>query len=62
METGKEVTAEVKEPAADAAAGLHPKVQLSTLREVVDSEGFHDKRGWRRILAMWGATNAPFSR
>jgi hypothetical protein len=35
---------------------------LSALREVVGGEGFDDKRGWRRILALWGATNAPFSR
>jgi hypothetical protein len=32
------------------------------LREVVGGEGFDDKRGWRRILALWDATNAPFSR
>jgi hypothetical protein len=62
METVKEVTAEVKEATAEVAASLRPKVQLSTLREVVDSEGFDDKRGWRRILTLWGATKAPFSR
>jgi hypothetical protein len=62
MEQLKEVTAEVKEATAEVAASVGPKVQLSTLREVVDSEGFDDKRGWRRILALWGATNAPFSR
>jgi SH3-like domain-containing protein len=47
---------------AEVAASFRPKAQLSTLRQVVDSEGFDDKRGWRRILALWGATNAPFSR
>jgi hypothetical protein len=62
METVKEVTAEVKEATAEVAASLRPKVQLSALREVVGGEGFDDKRGWRRILALWGATNAPFSR
>ena len=62
METVKEVTAEVKEATAEVAASLRPKVQLSTLREVVGGEGFDDEHGWRRILALWGATNAPFSR
>jgi hypothetical protein len=62
MEMVKEVTAEVKEATAEVAASLRPKVQVSTLREVVDSEGFDDKRGWRRILTLWGATNAPFFR
>jgi hypothetical protein len=62
METAKEVTAEVKEATVEVAASLRPKAQLSTLREVVNSEGFNDKRGWRRILALWGANNAPFTR
>ena len=47
---------------AEAAAILRPKAQLSTLREVVNSEGFDDKRGWRRILTLWGANNIPFYR
>jgi hypothetical protein len=62
METVKEVSAEVKEATAEVAGSLRPKVQLSTLREVVNSEGVDDKRGWRRILALWGANNAPFFR
>ena len=62
MEQGKEATTEVKEATAEVAASLLPKVQVSTLREVVDGEGFDDKRGWRRILTLWGATNAPFFR
>jgi SH3-like domain-containing protein len=62
METVKEVTAEVKEATAKVTASLRPKAQLSTLREVVNSEGFDDKRGWRRILALWGANNIPFYR
>jgi len=63
MEKVKEVNAEMKEATtAEVTASLHPKVQLSTLREVVGGEGFDDKRGWRRILALWGATNAPFCR
>jgi hypothetical protein len=36
--------------------------QLVSLRETVSSEGFDDKRGWRRILALWGSTNSPFCR
>ncbi len=62
METTKEVTAEVKEAAAEVAASLRPKVQLSTLREVVGVEGFDDKRGWRRMAALLGAINPPFRR
>ena len=62
METVKEVTAEVKEATAEVAASLRPKVQLSSLREVVGGEGFDDKRGWRRIMALWGAVNSPFLR
>jgi hypothetical protein len=62
METVKEVTAVVTEATAEVAANLHPKVQLSTLGDVGGGEGFDDKHGWRRIMAMWGATNAPFSR
>jgi hypothetical protein len=52
----------VKEAPVEVAASLRPKAQLSTLRAVVDSEGFDDKHGLRRIAALWGATNAPFSR
>jgi hypothetical protein len=62
METVKEVTAEVKEATVQVAASVRPKAQLSTWREVVNSEGFDDKRGWRRILALWGANNIPFYR
>jgi hypothetical protein len=32
------------------------------LRETVSSESFDDKRGWRRIMALWGSTNSPFCR
>jgi hypothetical protein len=62
LETVKDGTAEVKEATAEVPARLRPKAQLSTLREVVNSEGFEDKRGLRRILALWGATNAPSCR
>ena len=58
----KRLTAEVTGASAEVAVSLRPKAQLSTLREVVNSEGFDDKRGWPRILALWGANNAPFSR
>jgi hypothetical protein len=56
------LTAEVKGASAEVAVSFRPKAQLSTLRKVVNSEGFGGKRGWRRILAWWAATNAPFSR
>jgi hypothetical protein len=62
MEKAKEVATEVKDAAVEVAAGLHPKAQLSSLREVVDGVGFDEKRGWRRVLALWSATNSPFLR
>ncbi len=62
MEKAKEVATEVKEAAVEVAAGLHPKAQLSSLREVVDGVGFDEKRGWRRILSLWGSISAPFCR
>jgi hypothetical protein len=36
--------------------------QIVSLRESVSSEGFDEKRGWRRIMALWGSTNCPFYR
>ena len=62
MEKAKEVTTEVKEAVVEVAAGLHPKAQLSSLRDVVGGAGFDEKRGWRRVLALWSATNSPFFR
>ncbi len=38
------------------------KAPWVSLRETLCSEGFDDKRGWRRMLALWGAINAPFCR
>jgi hypothetical protein len=32
------------------------------LRETLCSEGFDDKRGWRRMVALLGAINPPFCR
>ncbi len=65
----KEITAEVAEEVKEATAEVVDKLvakqgpqQLVSLRETVSSEGFDDKRGWRRILTLWGATNAPFFR
>jgi hypothetical protein len=59
-----EVTEEVKEATAEVVEklGAHKGAQLVSLRETVSSEGFDDKRGWRRIMALWGSTNSPFCR
>jgi hypothetical protein len=62
----KEMAAEVKEEVKEATAEVVDKLvagnnpQLVSLRETVSSEGFDDKRGWRRIVALWGSTNSPF--
>ena len=61
----KEITMEVKEATAEVVDKLVPKQgpqQLVSLRETVSSESFDDKRGWRRIVALLGATNSPFCR
>jgi hypothetical protein len=62
--TPEEVTQEVKEAPAEVVEKLTPNkgAQLVSLRETVSSEGFDDKRGWRRIMALWGSTNSPFYR
>ena len=62
--TPEEVTQEVKEITAEVVEKLTPNkgAQLVSLRETVSSEGFDDKRGWRRIMALWGSTNSPFCR
>ena len=59
-----EVTEEVKEATAEVVEKILPQTgaQLVSLRETVSSEGFDDKRGWRRIMALWGSTNSPFYR
>jgi|SRR3712207_2359930 len=59
-----EVTEEVKEATAEVVEklGANKGAQLVSLRETVSSEGFEDKRGWRRIMALWGSTNSPFYR
>jgi hypothetical protein len=59
-----EVTEEVKEATAEVVEklGANNGAQLVSLRETVSSEGFEDKRGWRRIMALWGSTNSPFYR
>ncbi len=66
MEKAKEITTEVKkqvkEVTTEVAAKVSPKVQLVSLRETVCGEGFDQKRGWRRILALLGSTNSPFCR
>ena len=66
MEKAKEITSEVKEAAKEAAAEVAakviPKGQLVSLRETVCGEGFDQKRGWRRIVALLGSTNSPFCR
>ena len=62
--TAEEVTQEVKEATAEVVEKLSANngAQLVSLRETVSSEGFEDKRGWRRIMALWGSTNSPFYR
>ena len=66
MEKAKKITGEVKEgieeAAAEVAAKVIPKVQSVSLRETVCGEGFDQKRGWRRIVALLGSTNSPFCR
>ncbi len=59
-----EVVEEVKEATTEVVEKLsaHRGAQLVSLRETVSSEGFDDKRGWRRIMALWGSTNSPFCR
>ena len=62
--TAEVVTEEVKEATAEVVEKLSANngAQLVSLRETVSSEGFEDKRGWRRIMALWGSTNSPFYR
>ena len=55
----KEITAEVVH---ELRANNEGPQQLVSLRETVSGEGFGDKRGWRRIMALWGSTNSPFCR
>ncbi len=64
MEITTEVKEELKEATAEVVENVMPKKrpQLVTLRETVSGEGFDDKRGWRRIVALWGSTNSPFCR
>ena len=62
MEKAKEITTEVKEEIKEVAAKVIPKVQSVSLRETICGEGFDDKRGWRRIVALLGGTNSPFCR
>ena len=59
-----EVAEEVKEATAEVVEKILPQKgpQLVSLRETVSSEGFDDKCGWRRIMALWGSTNSPFYR
>jgi putative aminopeptidase FrvX len=59
-----EAKEEVKEITAEVVDNLRPNKgpQLVSLRDTVSSKGFDDKRGWRRILALWGSTNSPFFR
>ncbi len=53
----------VKEPATEVIDKLRPKkAPWVSLRETLCSEGFDDKRGWRRMRALWGAINAPLCR
>jgi hypothetical protein len=65
----KQITAEVSEEVKEATAEVVEKLaapkkgaQLVSLRETVSGEGFEEKRGLRRIMALWGSTNSPFYR
>ena len=67
MERTKEITAKVKEEVKEATPDVIDKLipiksPLVSLRETLCSEGFDDKRGWRRIVALLGSTNSPFCR
>jgi hypothetical protein len=68
MLTTEEIVAEAKEEVKEITAEVVDKLrpnkgpQLVSLRDTVSSEGFDDKRGWRRMLALWGSTNSPFFR
>jgi hypothetical protein len=67
MERAKEITTEVKEEVKKATPEVVDKLiakksPLVSLRETLCSEGFDDKRGWRRIFALLGSTNSPFCR
>ena len=62
MEAAKVITNEVKETTTEVVEKLRPKVQWNSLRETLCSGGFDDKRGWRRILSLWGSLSAPFCR
>jgi hypothetical protein len=66
MERAK-ITTEVKEGVKEATPEVVEKLipkksPLVSLRETLCSEGFDEKRGWRRIVALWGSTNSPFCR
>jgi hypothetical protein len=64
-EIAPEVVEEVKETTAEVVDKLMSKQgpqQLVSLRETVSSEGFDEKRGLRKIVALWGSTNSPFCR
>ena len=62
MEKLKEATTEVNEATTEVVDMLRPKGAWVSLRETLCSERFDNKRSWRRILALWGAVNAPFCR
>ena len=67
MERAKEITTKVKEEVKEATPEVVEKLipkksPLVTLRETLCSEGFDDKRGWRRMVALLGAINPPFCR
>jgi hypothetical protein len=62
MEKAQQVTTEVKEATTQVVEKLRPKTGWVSLRETLCTEGFDDKRGWRRIAALWGALGAPFCR
>ena len=52
----------VKEATTEVAEKVRLKGAWVSLRETLCSEGFDDKRGWRRMVALLGAINPPFCR
>ena len=67
MERAEKNTTEVKEGVKEATPEvveklIRKKSPLVSLRETLCSEGFDEKRGWRRIVALLSSTNSPFCR
>jgi hypothetical protein len=62
MEKAQQVTTEVKEATTQVVDKLRPKAEWVSLRKILCTEGFDNKRGLHRIAALWGGLSAPFCR